>query len=79
MISKRQKDFKSNLEILFNTESGRKVLKYLKEDFLDGSAIGETPEQTYYNIGQQDLVKLMIQSLEDKESLDLVSTVNYEL
>lgn len=83
MFNKREKDFRRHMQTLFNTESGRKVLAYLKEDFLAQSPIGDSPEKTYYIVGQQDIIRTMISCLENQSALDNLETVqdmemNYE-
>lgn len=73
----RQKDFKSAIEMVFSTESGKRALAYLKEIYLDNSCRGESVEDTYYNLGKQDLVKDLIATLESPEDLSNVETVKY--
>ena len=75
--NKRQADFEASLRAVFDTDQGRRALAYLKEDFLDTSAFRETTEETYYALGQQDLVKLIIGCLKDQESLENIKTVDY--
>lgn len=75
--NKRNIDFKKQAEKVFDTESGRKVLAYLKESYIDGSCVDSTPELTYYRLGQKELVQSLIDTLKNQDVLDDVTLVNY--
>lgn len=77
-LNKREKDFVEHLKQIMNTESGKIVLKYLKQDFVDASSVKQTPELTYYALGQKELVQGLIASLEEPEELQYVSTLTIE-
>lgn len=75
MFSKREKDFKENLKIVFESDAGKRILKYLKQDYVNISAKGDSVEDTYYRIGQQDFVKLLLSTI-DESVLDDVEIVD---
>lgn len=74
----RQKHFKDVAKTLFESTDGKIVLKYLKEDVLDKSPMDSRQDQVFYNIGQQDLVRSLLNLLEDEAELDEVPVVNYD-
>lgn len=75
MLNKRQRDFNKALYTVFNTDSGKRVLAYLKDDYLNVSPVGQTPEMTYYNAGQQDLIRLLIKSVKTPDELDDINII----
>lgn len=61
MFNQRTKDFLGCLRAVMATEDGKKLIKYLQENYVEGSAVGETVEQTYYKLGQKELVQGLLQ------------------
>lgn len=60
VLNKRAADFKATCVKVLGSDGGRKLLQYLKEQYIDVSVITERPEHTYANIGKADLVTLLI-------------------
>lgn len=56
-LAQRAKLFKQ----VFGTDAGKKVLEQLRRDFLQGEIRAGTTQDTYYNLGQHDLVKYIIE------------------
>ena len=77
-LNKRRNDFVGNLKQVFGTDAGKRVLKYLKEDYVDGSAVATSTELTYYKLGQKEFVQTLLASLEDQEELVQINTRNIE-
>lgn len=45
---------------MFNTENGKAVLEQLVKDYVHNTEIGEDAYRTYYNLGQSDIVRLLM-------------------
>lgn len=72
------KEFLSLCKCLFNTDDGKRVLAYLKSSYVDSSAVGETPELTYYRLGQKELVQILIQNVNDERELNhIINSIDY--
>ena len=74
MFNKRHKEFLKSARRVFNTEDGKMVLSNLKIDYVNRSAVGLTTEETYYNIGKQDLIQELVRLVEDETDLDNLAT-----
>lgn len=55
---------------IFNTPSGRVVLKRLKEDHVDISALNSDPYKTHYLLGQKELIQGLIQYIKNPDILE---------
>jgi hypothetical protein len=55
------------------------ILKCLKEDYVDPSAMGSTAEETAYRLGRKELVQLLILDLNEDDKLDLVQTEEFDI
>lgn len=80
MFNKREKQFRMSMQKIFGTSDGKLILKYLKEDFVDKSCYSDNPHQAYYLLGQQDVVKSMLNVLEDvdREELENLQVSQFE-
>lgn len=80
MFNKREKKFRTAARMIFESSEGKLVLKYLKEDFVDTSCYNDNPHTAYYQMGQQDVVKLLINLLsdEDREELENLQVSDLE-
>ena len=63
---------KKTLDLVFSTDNGRDLLNLLKEHFTKGTSIGNTPEITYYNLGQKELVELLENLYNDDKFLEKI-------
>ena len=68
-------DYKKHLEAMVNTESGKHVLAYWREQFMGKSLVADTPEMTYYNLGKKEFLESIIEALKDEDSLDNIELV----
>lgn len=75
MFTRRKQDFDITCKAVFDTSEGKRLLKYLTEDFLNKSVKGNTVEDTYYNIGQHDFIKRLLRSLKPGEDLSEIDTI----
>ena len=75
MFNRRTKDFLGCLRAVLSTQDGKKLIKYLQENYVEGSAVGDSVEQTYYKLGQKELIQGLLQDAklkeEDLESIKL--------
>jgi hypothetical protein len=73
MFNQRQKDFMSAL----NTESGRKILKYLTDEYLTRSVMTGDVNMTHYQLGRKELVEELVRTSKltekDLEMIQIVS------
>lgn len=73
----RKKDMLGALQGVLSTENGKKLLKYLKEEYVDVPVISKTVEETYYNLGKKELIEgLLRDSKVSEDDLDATQTVN---
>lgn len=72
------KEFNNYIKNCFNTTDGKKVLAYLKASYVDTTAKRSDPYETYYHLGQQDIVKLLIQTLNNPEEIDNIKVNLYD-
>ena len=55
---------------LFNTDDGKLVLAYLNLHKVKRSSLDKTPEHTYYNLGQKELVQSMTNDVNDPREIE---------
>lgn len=70
------KALKQAVKRLFNTPDGELLRSYLKAIYVDGTSLGQTPELTYYRLGQKELVMDLLSvadSEEDNHEVQLLS------
>lgn len=70
MRNSPEKIFKQTAQDLFNTPNGITVLAYLNDSYVKSSALGESPELTYYKLGQKELIQSLIAVLNEPDKLD---------
>lgn len=61
------KKFHNALKRVFASEEGKILSEGLWEIYVDSSALADTPEKTYYKLGQKELIQGLLKdaSLED--------------
>ena len=74
-VNKVDKEFKGALTSVFNTESGKLALAYLRDQYVDQSAVQETTHITYYRLGQKELIQSIIQLLDEPEELKNIEVI----
>lgn len=75
-ITKRQKDFLGALKSVMSTDEGKKLFKYLQEDYVLGPSVQSSVEQTYYCLGKRDVIVALINDSKlSPEDLEAVSTI----
>lgn len=74
-VDQKAKDFRDDLKQVFSTEAGERVLEGLKAQYVDLTAIGETPEVTYYKLGQKEFVQSLINFMNSTDEEMSVETV----
>lgn len=67
---RRAISFKKTAQRLFDTEDGKLVLAYLKDSYVDNTALGRDSNETYYKLGQKELIQSLIKSLNEPDELD---------
>lgn len=68
-------DYTKHLKIMVNTEAGKHVLAYWKEEFRGKSIVGNSPEVTYYNLGKKEFIEAVLEYLKDEDSLDDIELI----
>lgn len=65
------KELKKLFRITFGTEAGQEVLSFLRSVYVKRpTCLAQTPELTYYNLGQKELVEYIIEIMEEDEELE---------
>jgi hypothetical protein len=63
---------------VLSTEDGKKLFKYLTEDYITNSSVQSTVELTYYKLGQKELLQGLIQDAKcDDSTFDPIKTINH--
>lgn len=57
------RDFQLALKRMLGTPDGEKVLDTLTTMYVDSSCLGDTPEMTYYRLGQKEFVQSLIKEV----------------
>ena len=74
------KEFREACKRVFNSEDGALVLKNLKEQYVDLTAIGESSEVTYYKLGQKEFVQNLIycvsEDIDAEEKVEVTTNVS---
>lgn len=83
MLGKRRKDYIQSLQVVMSTKEGKRMLAYWKEDYLQRTVLGNTPEITHYNAGIHDFVmNVLMDAKLDIETFDnnvkTITEENYE-
>lgn len=80
-MANRNDDFLTLVKSVLDNPEGHRLLKYLKETYVDPSPMPASgtvdSSRLSYLIGQSDLVKGVINALECPEKLKEVKTVEY--
>ena len=69
-LIKRALSFKKTVKKLFNTPDGLKVLAYLKDSYVDNTAIGKDTNETMYKLGQKEFVQGLVKLINEPDQLD---------
>lgn len=59
--------FKQVWKGILNGKNGELIRKVLTDNYINPTSIGNTPEMTYYNLGQKELVQTLL-FIADEES-----------
>lgn len=54
-------EINKKMQDLFSSPTGKEVLEFIERTYVDPSCIASSPEHTYFNLGQQELAKTLIQ------------------
>jgi hypothetical protein len=60
-IEQQREDFYKVAKEALGSPTGKELVKFLERTYVDPSCVGETTEITYFNLGQQELAKFLIQ------------------
>lgn len=78
MFNKARKQYLGDIRQVFSTEAGQRLLAYLKGTYVAPSCVDQSPELTYYRLGQRELVQSILNVLNDpKEIDDMMQSINY--
>jgi hypothetical protein len=64
-VSKRLKEYKDCCNRVFNTEDGKRLLVYLKQDHVDRTCFSKDTNETFYKLGQREFVQSLIKFIKD--------------
>ena len=72
-------NFRKSLNTVFNSKSGKEVIKFLQESYVDVPVVDSTPELTYYRLGQKEFVQGLIKDATTSiAEIDDLGTSNIE-
>lgn len=76
----RNEDITKSFTGLANTVHGRKALSYLYDQFVRPSSLASTDRDTFYRLGQKELVQeiLKLSNLKPEDLLETVKTITSE-
>jgi hypothetical protein len=78
MFDKARKQYVGDAQAVFSTEAGQRVLAYLKSIYITNSCLDQTPELTYYRLGQRELVQSLLNIINDPREIDdIMSSISY--
>lgn len=75
LVDKETKDFIVNMHGTFNTNFGKEILGWMKEQFMHDSEYESDPSKLYYNQGQRSVVEEIIRYL-DPNYIDELKKLN---
>lgn len=64
---------------VFDNSQGHYLLKCLKEDYVDVSALSTDPQATAYKLGQKELVQGLIAELNKDNEIDAIKTTEFDI
>lgn len=53
--------YRGALKAIYESKNGQIVFEFLKKGYVDAPALGQSPELTYYKLGQKEFVQGLIQ------------------
>jgi len=69
-LVKRASTFRRTAKRLFNTLDGKKVLAYLKDSYIDNTALSSDTNQTMYKLGQKEFVQGLVRLINEPDELE---------
>lgn len=72
----RELKFRRAAKLVFDTPEGRELLAYLKDSYVNATALQPTVEATYYKLGQKEFVQSLIATISDESELDNIIIEN---
>lgn len=71
--NKREKQYVNNLKLLKETDFGKELMRYWRDQFVNSTALRRTELETGHALGQKELIQDIIEmSKMDEEQLDKV-------
>lgn len=75
---KRELAFQQHAKAVFNSDKGKTILAYLKDSYVDNSAMGKDPYETAYKLGQKEFVQSLIRFVKEPDQIDdIIVNNNY--
>lgn len=78
VFNRRTKDYLGSLQAVSDTVQGRKLFKYLVSIYVDESAMRPSVEETYYRLGQKELIQALLKDAKltasDLEAVQIITT-----
>jgi hypothetical protein len=75
-LAKRATNFTKTASRLFNTPDGVEVLAFLKDSYVNNTALTADTNQTMYKLGQKEFVQSMVRLVTEPEELDRIIVKN---
>lgn len=69
-LIKRALDFKKKAKRLFNSPDGLKVLAYMKDSYVDNTALGQDTNETMYKLGRKEFIQGLVRLINEPDRID---------
>ena len=76
ILNRREREFIKDCKVVFNTESGKRVVAYLKELYVDSSAFRETDSKTNAALAVKEFVQGLVKVVERPQELEEIIIKN---
>ena len=63
------KEYEKAVARVFNSSDGKFLLKFWMEEYVYPTAVADSAERTYYNLGQREWILGLVKSMEDPNDL----------
>lgn len=73
MVSNKEDDLDLLCREIFTTDKGKQLLGIFKELYVNVSCLADTPELTYYRLGQKELIQAIIDNVENDSSTNVIT------
>ena len=74
--NKSFRDFEKTAKNVFNTDDGKRLLRYLQETYVNMSSVTTDVHLTMYNLGKKELIQDLVYFVNEPEELNDIEIVS---